>query len=367
MAREKEKRKDAEEDLTQLRIYIFFIVVFSLIVLIITGGFLWFREYRKEARSTLDKHKHQMDFWKNWNIKSKDLTFVKKLAAGAEGEVWKGKLHGRIGDYAIKKAINTPDQDCSNGRAIWDEREVSFMMLVTHENLVEFIGAGEIRPEEGPVKGLPEMIDDEPVLFMVQEYMDGGSIDNYLHSTPRTFLTWAQRIQWAEDIAQGLEFIHGKGFAHRDLKSPNVLYEKSTMRAKVADFGLTTHVSSKNIDIGILRRESALHTSSCGTPQWMAPELCKTMADINDKYEVSVENNKDRARQDALRSYKDFKEKHGRVEYGKMVDVYAYGCVLFEISEHKPPWAADMDINRVFTKASWPSEIAPDPNPNLSP
>ena len=38
----------------------------------------------------------------------------------------------------------------------------------------------------------------------------------------------------------GMAFIHDRGYTHRDLKSPNVLYDDFTMRAKVADFGMST-------------------------------------------------------------------------------------------------------------------------------
>ena len=40
--------------------------------------------------------------------------------------------------------------------------------------------------------------------------------------TQRDSLTWSQKWQWAIDIAEGMQFIHQQGFAHRDLKSKNV-------------------------------------------------------------------------------------------------------------------------------------------------
>ena len=35
-------------------------------------------------------------------------------------------------------------------------------------------------------------------------------------------MTWVERLRWACDVAEGMAFIHGRGFAHRDLKSQNV-------------------------------------------------------------------------------------------------------------------------------------------------
>ena len=60
-----------------------------------------------------------------------------------------------------------------------------------------------------------------------------GSIDSALWGTSRDSLSWSQKWQWACDIAEGMQFIHQQGFAHRDLKSKNVLYDRATMRAKV--------------------------------------------------------------------------------------------------------------------------------------
>ena len=89
----------------------------------------------------------------------------------------------------------------------------------------------------------------EMVLFTVQDYMSGGSIDRRLWHTARDSVTWTERLQWARDIAEGMRAIHERGYSHRDLKSLNVLYDTSTGEAKVADFGMTrqtgNHVQQK--------------------------------------------------------------------------------------------------------------------------
>lgn len=60
-----------------------------------------------------------------------------------------------------------------------------------------------------------------PVLFIVQEYVSGGSIDSRLWDKPRESVTDWERITWACDTAEGMCFIHSRGFTHRDLKSMN--------------------------------------------------------------------------------------------------------------------------------------------------
>ena len=64
-----------------------------------------------------------------------------------------------------------------------------------HPQLVKFLGAGEIYDDRF----------NQEVLFIVQEYVTGGSINNALWNTPLDSLTWDTRLQWASDIAEGTE------------------------------------------------------------------------------------------------------------------------------------------------------------------
>ena len=72
------------------------------------------------------------------------------------------------------------------------------------------------------------------VLFNVQEYMSGGSIDSRLWHTPYVSVSEEERVRWAVDTAEAMCFIHRQGYTHRDLKSSNILYDRQNGRAKVA-------------------------------------------------------------------------------------------------------------------------------------
>ena len=68
-------------------------------------------------------------------MKAKDVTLGERIAAGAEGEVWRGKLQGRAGCVAVKlcSGIGTAQ---SAGKPVWHAAEVSAMMSMQHPRLV---------------------------------------------------------------------------------------------------------------------------------------------------------------------------------------------------------------------------------------
>ncbi|KAM7456977.1 hypothetical protein BLSTO_02262 [Blastocystis sp. subtype 1] len=89
------------------------------------------------------------------------------------------------------------------------------------------------------------------------------------------------------DIAQALEYLHSYNIVHRDIKMANVLVTNN--RAKVADFGYAREIeNNKSIEV-----------SFCGSPAIMAPELI-------DSAKCSTK-----------------------------VDVYSFGCVLYELIGEK--------------------------------
>jgi serine/threonine protein kinase len=63
----------------------------------------------------------------------------------------------------------------------------------------------------------------------------------------------------ALDAARGMSYLHGQGIIHRDLKSANLLIDRS-YRAKVCDFGLA-------------RAQSNIQRGGMGTAQYDAPEI----------------------------------------------------------------------------------------------
>lgn len=110
--------------------------------------------------------------------------------------------------------------------------EVKSLCSIHHSNVVSMIGAAA--PAE-----------DEHV-YAVYEFMEGGAkLRDCLrnpHSPGYSVLgTWIQRLQVALDVARGLEYLHNstqKSLIHKYVKSNNILVDGTSLRAKIANFGV---------------------------------------------------------------------------------------------------------------------------------
>lgn len=75
------------------------------------------------------------------------------------------------------------------------------------------------------------------------------------------------------DIIRGLQFIHGHGFVHRDIKSENILVKKVGEKGNKVDLFIIIQVY-KIGDFGISKDVSTNRTKTVlGTRQYMSPEM----------------------------------------------------------------------------------------------
>ncbi|OVA04893.1 Protein kinase domain [Macleaya cordata] len=105
------------------------------------------------------------------------------------------------------------------------QTEVLLLSRLHHRNLVNLVG----------------YCVDKGQHMLIYEYMSNGSLENILYNEGEKVLSWEERLQVALDISHGIEYLHEGAVPpviHRDLKSANILLDR-TMRAKVADFGLS--------------------------------------------------------------------------------------------------------------------------------
>lgn len=174
-----------------------------------------------------------------WEINPKHLTFGKKVASGAYGDLYKGTYHGQ--DVAIK--VFKPERITSEMETEFAQ-EVFIMRKVRHKNVVQFIGA----------------CTKPPGLCIVTEFMVGGSVYEYLHKRKGMFKLPAL-LKAAIDISKGMNYLHKNDIIHRDLKCANLLIDENEI-VKVADFGVAR-----------VKVQSGVMTAETGTYRWMAPEI----------------------------------------------------------------------------------------------
>jgi len=100
-------------------------------------------------------------------------------------------------------------------------------------------------------------------LWIVMEYVSGGTL-GYAASHEFRFGD-LEMAYIAREILQALDFIHTKDYIHRDIKPDNLMYDQTTGKIKLIDFGL----SVKN-DGG-----HGVKPHLVGSPQWMSPEIIR--------------------------------------------------------------------------------------------
>ncbi|XP_053310741.1 tyrosine-protein kinase Lck [Spea bombifrons] len=156
----------------------------------------------------------QKPWWADeWEIPRHNLQLVKKLGAGQFGEVWMGFYNGHT-RVAIK-SLKTGTMSTSDFL-----EEANLMKQLQHSRLVR----------------LHAVVTQEPI-YIVTEYMENGSLVDYLKTAEGFKLTIYKLIDMSAQVAEGMAFLERKNYIHRDLRAANILVSES-LCCKIADFGL---------------------------------------------------------------------------------------------------------------------------------
>ncbi|KAL7612870.1 hypothetical protein Lser_V15G06978 [Lactuca serriola] len=226
-------------------------------LLLILAFFLWCSKSKKKGRGQRDMSTGSTDFlqgpstysYNDLKEATDNFSDENKLGGGLFGEVYKGTLKG--GDaVAIKKTFMASSSGMTNFN-----NELKIISNVHHKHLVRLLGYCN--------KG--------PHLFLIHEYMENGSLDQYLYGDKRRILNWKQRFDIIFGTARGLAYLHEQyhvTIIHRDIKTSNILLDNE-FQPKIADFGLIrllpedkTHVSTKfagSLNSGYVAPEYAIH------------------------------------------------------------------------------------------------------------
>jgi hypothetical protein len=192
-------------------------------------------------------NKLEMPSWQGLLLADGRYQVGTPLGAGGMAQVYRAEDR-RLGCDVVVKAPH-PTLLLEPGFAARFALEVRSLVRLSHPNVVRALDVGE-------QDGMP---------FAVLQYLPGSSLrDRFPSTAPLDSLS-----SWLEPIAAALDFIHGKGYLHRDIKPDNILFDEHG-NAILSDFGIAKALA----DDGGEQRQTLTGTGMVlGTPQYMAPEL----------------------------------------------------------------------------------------------
>ncbi|KAM4557265.1 tyrosine-protein kinase yes [Fundulus diaphanus] len=148
-----------------------------------------------------------------WEIPRESLQLEVKLGQGCFGEVWTGTWNG-----TTKVAIKTLKPGTMSPEAFLEEAQI--MKKLRHSKLVP----------------LYAVVSEEPI-YIVTEFMEKGSLLDFLKEGDGKHLKLPQLVDMASQIADGMAYIERMNYIHRDLRAANILVTDNLV-CKIADFGL---------------------------------------------------------------------------------------------------------------------------------
>ncbi|KAL9604811.1 MAG: hypothetical protein Q9219_000259 [cf. Caloplaca sp. 3 TL-2023] len=224
------------------------------------------------------------------NLEMPPFDFLELIGKGAFGRVFKAN------DLIRKKvvALKVVDVDPHDFKVHYLEKDES-IQTVLHEIKV----LTQLR--DSNAKNINLIIDAFPIhsqLWIVTEYCPGGSLHTLMQGVGSK-LEEKYIVPVARELAIALKAIHAAGIIHRDVKAANVMiHENGSLQ--LIDFGVA----------GLLQTSKDKRRTIIGTPHWMPPEMSSQLLN----------------------------QGPSTVDYATEIDVWAYGCTLYEIATGNPPY-----------------------------
>lgn len=229
---------------------------------------------------------------------------------GGMAEVRRGR-DLRLGRDVAVKMLRT-DLARDNTFQLRFRREAQNVATLNHPGIAAVYDTGEERASTG-----------EALPYIVMEFVNGHTLKDVLAAEQR--LQPRRALEITADICAALEFSHRHGIIHRDVKPGNVMITPNG-QVKVMDFGIARDLAS---GATTMTQTSAV----IGTAQYLSPE---------------------QARGEAVDARSD---------------VYATGCVLFELLCGHPPFVGDSPVSVAYQHVREdpraPSELNPEVTPDV--
>ncbi|XP_063404093.1 serine/threonine-protein kinase Nek8-like [Mytilus trossulus] len=155
--------------------------------------------------------------------------------------------------------------------------ESKVLSMLSHPNIIKYF----------------ENFLEDKALMIVMEYAQGGTLMDVLQQRNGILLEEEEILKYFAQMLLSLQHVHSKQILHRDLKTQNILLDKRKEVVKIGDFGISKVLSSKSKAYTVV-----------GTPCYISPELCEGKP------------------------------------YNQKSDIWALGCVLYELASLKRAFEA---------------------------
>jgi serine/threonine protein kinase len=209
---------------------------------------------------------------------------LREVGQGASGIVYEAE-HVELGRKLALKVL-TPEHASAKDAIDRFRREARAIAALSHPNLSLLYDFG--RALDGRV-------------FLAMELLEGETLDRRLTTTRG--MDWREAVELAIEVTKALEAAHGANLVHRDLKPANLFLTRKG-ELKLLDFGVALALSDTASSDEKRQRGFAIF----GTPEYMAPEQVA-----------------------------------GETVDGRC-DLYALGCVLYELTTGAPPFEGTSSV-----------------------
>ncbi|MED6263280.1 Serine/threonine-protein kinase Nek8 [Characodon lateralis] len=183
----------------------------------------------------------------------------------------------RRSDGAFVILKEIPVEQMSRDERLAAQNECQVLKLLHHPNIIEYY----------------ENFLEDKALMIAMEYAPGGTLAEYIQKRCNSLLDEDTILHFFVQILLALYHVHNKLILHRDLKTQNILLDKHQMIVKIGDFGISKILVSKSKAYTVV-----------GTPCYISPELCEGKP------------------------------------YNQKSDIWALGCVLYELASLKRAFEA---------------------------
>ncbi|KAI9720015.1 MAG: hypothetical protein M1812_003141 [Candelaria pacifica] len=262
-------------------------------------------ESANKARVKDAAHKEQLaarEAARKHGVMAPHYEFLELIGKGTFGRVYRSK-DLQTGLIVAIKIVNIDRSDYQGDPTQKDE---AIKDLVNEIKVLQQLKSTKAKN----VNLIDEAFSFSSQLWIVSDYCSGGSLYTLMKASTTPGFEEKYIIPIARELAEALKSVHEAGIIHRDVKAANILISEDG-HLQLCDFGVS----------GILENKVDKRSTIIGTPFWMPPEM--------------------------------HKQGTSQLGYGQEVDVWAYGCTIFEITTGLPPNARIRPerLGTILTKA----------------